>query len=92
MDIVPCKRKSGFRNPINFCSWNLGSGIFLLVKYGILSLESGVDPKESGIPLTIGIRNPSSTDEESGIQALESGIHDVESRFQCCGFSYIGRS
>ena len=36
--------------------------------------------------------NPNSTDEESGIQFLESGIHDVESRIQDCpGFSYKGR-
>ena len=36
--------------------------------------------------------NPNSTDKESGIQFLESGIHDVESRIQDCpGFPYKGR-
>ena len=34
------------------------------------ALESGIQLKESGIPLTIGIRNPSSK-----FQCLESGIH-----------------
>ena len=34
------------------------------------ALESGIQLKESGIPLTIGIRNPSSK-----FQWLESGIH-----------------
>ena len=38
-------------------------------------MESGIQLKESGIPLTIGIRNPSSTDTESVIQYLKSGIH-----------------
>ena len=33
---------------------------------------------ESGILLRIGIQNPSSTDKESGIQYLESGIHGEE--------------
>ncbi|CAH3018662.1 unnamed protein product, partial [Porites evermanni] len=42
--------------------------------------------------IQIGIRNPSSTDEESEIQYLESGIHGVESRIQdCLGFRYMGR-
>ena len=46
--------------------------------------------KKSGIPLTIEIRNPSSTDKESEIQYLESGIHGVESRIQSClGFPYV---
>ena len=31
---------------------------------GILGFGSGIPPKESRIPVTIGIRNPSSTDEE----------------------------
>ena len=31
-----------------------------------------------------GIRNPSSTDKEFGIQWLESGIHGVEFRIQHC--------
>ena len=36
----------------NLCLWNLESW----------TLESGIQLKESGIPLRIGIRNPSSTD------------------------------
>ena len=39
--------------------------------------------KESRIPLTIVIGNPSSTD-MSVIQYLESGIHGLESRIQDC--------
>ena len=55
------------------------------------NLESGA--LESGIPLTIGIRNPSFTEKESGIQFLESGIHGVESRIQDCpGFPYTDES
>ena len=50
-----------------------------------LVLECVIHLNESGIPLKIGIRNPlSSTDRESGIQYLESGIHSVESRIQDC--------
>ena len=41
-------RKSGFRNPRNFCLWNPESWAF----------ESGTQLKESGIPLIIGIQNP----------------------------------
>ena len=44
-----------------------------------MALESGIQLKKSGIPLTIGIRNPNSTDEEPG-----SRIHCVESRIQDC--------
>ena len=44
----------GFRKQGKFCSWNQKS----------LALESGIQLKESGIPLTIGIRNPSSTDKD----------------------------
>ena len=42
----------GFRKPGKLCSWSQKSW----------ALESGIQLKESGIPLTIGIRNPSSTD------------------------------
>ena len=44
----------GFRKPGKFCSWNQKSW----------ALESGIQLKESGIPLTIEIRNPSSTDKD----------------------------
>ena len=52
--------------------------------------ESGIQLKKFGIPLTIEIRNPSSTNKESEIYCLESGIHSVESRIQdCLAFPYI---
>ena len=47
-------------------------------------LELGIQLKETGIPLTVEIRNPSSAEKESGIQHLESRIHSVESRIQDC--------
>ena len=43
------------------------------------ALESGIQLKESGILLMIGIGNPSTTDKESAIQYLETGMHGVES-------------
>ena len=38
------------------------------------NLQSGIQLKETGIPPTIGIRNPTSNDKESEILYLESGI------------------
>ena len=59
----PLVMESGFRNPGNFGPWNP---------------ESGKQLKKSGIPLTIGIQNPSSTDEDwnpvPGIQNPPRGI------------------
>ena len=49
-----------------FLPWNLESW----------SLESGILLKESWIPLTIGIRNPSCTVKESGIQYLDFEIQN----------------
>ena len=49
-----------FGNQGKFCLWNLGSR----------ALESGIQLKEFGIPLTIGIKNPSSTDLKSGIRNI----------------------
>ena len=49
------------------------------------ALESWIELKESGIPLTIGIQNPSSTDKKSGIESVESRIQD------CLGFRYMGQ-
>ena len=62
-------RESGFRNPGHFCFWNPGS----------CNLESRIQLQESGIPLTFGIPNPSSTEKD-----LQSGIHGVESRIPVC--------
>ena len=65
-------------NPENICLLNQESW----------ALESEIQLKESGIPLTIGNRNPSSAD----MAYLESRIHGVESRIQdCFGFPYMGR-
>ena len=60
----------------NFCQWNTES----------LGLESGIQLQETGTPLTIGIRNPSSTgkDLESSNWNPESGIHGAESRIHDC--------
>ena len=52
-------------------------------------MESGIHLKESGtIGIgTIGIRGPSSTGKEYGIQYLESVIYDTKSSIQdCLGF------
>ena len=73
--------ESGIRNPESGKSelWNPESW----------ALENGIQLKESGIPLTIGIRNPSSTDKESRIQYLKFRIHSMESRIQdCLGLPY----
>ena len=76
--VSPHVRESGFRNPIDFWLWGPE----------FRALESRIQLKKSIIPLTTGIRNPSSTDNYSGIQYLKSGIHHVESRIQdCLGFS-----
>ena len=63
--------------PANSESWK-----FLLVESGILSLESGIQEQESGIPLTIRIRNPSSTEKdlESSKWNPESTVWNPESK------------
>ena len=72
MELPPCKGEAGFRNPLNFCSWSLESW----------TLESGIQFEGSGIPLTIGVGNPSSTGKEFGIEYLESRIQGEEPRIQ----------
>ena len=57
-------------------------GNFLLVN--LESLESGIQFKDSGIPLPILIRNSSITDKESKIHGMESRIQD------CDEFPYTG--
>ena len=47
-------------------------------------LESRIQLKESGIPLTTGILNPGSTGKKSRIHSLESGVHSVDSRIYDC--------
>ena len=48
----------------------------------VFTIFVGIQLKESGIELTIGIWNPNSTDKKSAIQYLESGIHSLEFRIQ----------
>ena len=80
---IPHVMEYRLRNEGNICLCNLDSW----------ALGSRIQLKESGIPLTIGIRNPSSSDKESEIQYLESGIHGVESspesRIQNSSLSWI---
>ena len=52
----------GTQNPGTFCFWNRESR----------ALEFVIQLKESGIPLTIGIHDLSSTDKKSGYQYLQS--------------------
>ena len=58
----------------SFCLWNPGSWY----------LESVIQVKESGIPLTIGIENLSFIRKESEIPYLESGVQRVWSRILNC--------
>ena len=74
--ISPHVRKSRFRNPGKFCLWNPESW----------ALESGKQPKESGILLTIGIRNPSSTDKDCN---LVPGIQNPRCAIQNPRLSWI---
>ena len=72
--ISPHGRESGFPNPGKFCLWNLESW----------ALESGRQLKESGIPQTTVIQNPSSTHKDWN---QLSGIWNPRSRIQdCLGF------
>ena len=50
----PHVREFGFQNPGKFCLWNPESW----------TLESGIQLKESGIPINTGIQNPSSRDKD----------------------------
>ena len=73
--------ETGIREVFLVDSGNLGFGI-----------RNTLELKESGIPSTIKIRNPSSTDKETGFQYLESKINGVESKIQkCLGFLSMGR-
>ena len=50
-----------------FCLCNLESGKFSSCNPEYWALKSGINHKESEIPLMIGIQNPSSTEKESTI-------------------------
>ena len=73
--------------------WIPESGKFWLVEFGVIqescNLKSGIQLKETGIPSTIGIRNPTSTDKESEIQYLES--ENLESKTSWNSFLNLGR-
>ena len=49
-------------------------------------MESGIQLKGSGMPLTIGVGNQVRLAKNPGIEYLESRIQD------CLGFPYIGRT
>ena len=66
-------RESEFRNQGNFCLWYQNPGIFLW-NLDSWVLESKTRLKESGIPLTIRIQNPSSTDKASEIRKPQLGV------------------
>ena len=56
------------------------------------ALESGIQLKESGIPLNDWSLESKFHWQRMGIQYWESEIHDVESRIHDCrGFHYMGR-
>ena len=61
------------RNPGTFCLWNRKPWV----------LQSGIQVKETRVPLTTVIQNPRST--ESGIQGMDSKIQ------YSLGFPYMGR-
>ena len=86
-------RKYYLRKPfLHFCTrdWTCKrnlipeSGKFLLVESGIWSLKSGIQLKESGIPLTIGIQTPEFHWQrlESSTCSPESTASNLESRIQ----------
>ena len=68
----PNVREFGFRNPGKFCLWNM--------KYW--ALKSEIQLKESGIPLKMESRIEVPLKKKTGIQYLESGIYDLESRIK----------
>ena len=73
-----------------FASRILNPGKFCLCNPELWTLKSRKRLKDSKVQVPIGIRDPSFTDKESGIQYLESGIHSEESVIQdCLGFPYI---
>ena len=84
-------RQIRYRNPWNFCQWNWKHRKFCFWHPESWALGSEIQLKESGIPLTIEIQNPTFT-EKDWKRVVVSGIHCVEScRIQnCLGFPYIG--
>ena len=64
--------RSGFRDPGIFAFGIRNPEYSCLLDSKSWALESAVHVKESGIPLMIGIPNPSSTEKESEINSVES--------------------
>ena len=63
----------------NFSWWNPESGKVLLVEAESWALESRIQLKESGIPFTTGIQNPSSTDKDwSLVPAIRNPLHGIQ--------------
>ena len=73
-----------FGNQGKFCLWNPGSR----------ALESGIQLKEFGIPLTIGIKNPSSTDQKIRNPEYKAVLDSLTWGEFCLTFweSYLSRS
>ena len=85
-------RESGFWMLGNICLWNLESGKFCLWNSDSSALESRIQLKESGIPLTINMQNLIVPLTKTRVKFLESGDHGRESRIQdSLAFSYMGR-
>ena len=74
-------------DPGNFCLWNQESGKFELPNPKSWALEFRIQLKESGIPLTIGIRISSPTD---GAWNPESTVWYPESK-KFLEFPFTGR-
>ena len=58
---------------------------YRILGFGIRNTAEGIQNSIDDIR----IQNPSSTDKESGIQYLESGIHGVESRIRDCLGAFV---
>ena len=75
-----CSVVSPHLHPGNFCVWNPEFAKFFLWNGESWSLESGIQLKESGIPLTIGIQNPSSTDKDwNSVRRIRNPRREIQS-------------
>ena len=85
--VCPC---FGIRG--NFCFLNPESEKSEFWNPEFLALESAIQIKESGIPLTIGIRNLSSTDVNSGIRNQWRGNQNPRLSWTLHGARYLSCS
>ena len=75
----PHVRESVFQNLGNFCWWNPESRKILLIEAESWALESRIQLKVSGIPFTIGIQNPSSTDKDwNPVPGIRNPLHGIQ--------------